>query len=118
MPILPKTPQVIKGLQIDQPRAFRVMSRLTPQAIQVLQRWASCLRRFIKINGIMPSHAKRQLKVDEKRHFCLKSFCKKALLFNEKALLFKKSLLKIYINLLKRIKNKNALVGRAFCLKA
>lgn len=114
MPILPKNHQVIKSLQIDRPRAFRVMSRLTPQAIQVLQRRASCLRCFIKINGIAPSHAKRQLKVNEKRHFCLKTFCKKALLFNEKALLFKKSLLKIYTNLLKRIKNKNALLGGRF----
>jgi hypothetical protein len=118
MPILPKNPQVVKSLQIDRPRAFRVMSEPTPQLIKGLQRWASILRCLIKINGIVPSHTKRHLKVDEKRHFCLKVFCKKALLFNEKALLIKKFILKNHTNYLKRIKNKNALNGRAFCLWA
>lgn len=118
MPILPKNPQVVKSLQRDLLKTSKVATTRTPQLIKGLQRSASILRCLIKINGIKPSHTKRHLKVGEKRHFCLKDFCKKALLFNEKALLFKNLLLKNYTNYLKRIKNKNALNGRAFCLWA
>ena len=118
MPFLPNNPLFIEKLQSDQRQAFKSKVALPLMATLVLQRSASILSCDLKISGFCDEVGKRQLKVDKKRHFWLKNNYKKALLANEKALLTKNLLLKNCPNYLKRIKNKNALFGRAFCLWA
>lgn len=103
-----------KTLQRDRQRAFKMMSDPTPQPIKGLQRSASILSGFIKINGIMPRLLKWQQNLQKKRHFWLINNCKKALLTNEKALLTKNLLYKINANLLKRIKRKTPFLGGRF----
>ena len=106
MPFYRDSQQFIRDLQRDQATAFNKASDLTPLPTGVLQRSASVLSGFLKINGFVPRLRKRLLKVDEKRHFWLTNNLKKALLANKKALLANKLLCKINANLLKELKEK------------
>lgn len=114
MPFLPNNPLFYKSLQSDQRQASKSKVGLPLMASPILQRSASILGCDLKISGFYNEVDKKQLKVDKKRHFWLINYFKKALLANEKALLTKNLPLKNCPNYLKRIKNKNALLGGRF----
>ena len=107
MPILPKNPPSCKKFTDRPTQSLQSDERTDPPTY----------KRFTGVGKHFEMFNKNKRNCAKPRKKALLAN-KKALLFNEKALLFKKFILKNCTNYLKRIKNKNALNGWAFCLKA
>ena len=69
MPFYRDSQRFIRDLQRDRATALYETSDLVALPIEALQRSASVLSGFLKINGFVPRLRKRLLKVDEKGTF-------------------------------------------------